>query len=355
MEDAVINPEDLRSLADKMVLKRTRSTQQYGDATGNHEAGRYMSVMAELQILTHPSVAEHENIIDLLGLTWDFEINPDGTESVWPVLALEAAECSMETLMHDLRDAPAASKIKYCHDIAKALEFLHARGVVHCDVKSENVLICVNSFSGSVAKLSDFGSALLDITSDSNFAHGIVGTRPWNAPEYGKRLKGLDVMKTDVFSFGMLLWRFIGQPPIVDQLLTSREGERDVLMGQLEEMKRNNSLVGFALEDIERYCASSLDLESLVTIIRNTLGFKPSERWSMTDLKVVLDDLVPQSIHTSDGSDHEIDEELDEPRNPSASPNNAEISGFPFADVDEDDRIFPIPSVPFYNDVGLKT
>jgi serine/threonine protein kinase len=136
-----------------MVLKRTRYQLHDSFAKASNEFARFASIMAELQILMKPSVREHENIIDFLGVTRDFEPNTDDLESVWPILALEAAQCTMETLLYESRDGPVASRLKYCHDIAKALDFLHDYGVAHCDIKSENVLICMSSLPGMVAKL----------------------------------------------------------------------------------------------------------------------------------------------------------------------------------------------------------
>lgn len=46
-------------------------------------------------------------------------------------------------------------KLKYIGDIAKGLDHLHKCGIVHRDMKAENVLI---TFSG-VAKIFDFGAS----------------------------------------------------------------------------------------------------------------------------------------------------------------------------------------------------
>src|SRR2546421_570077 len=66
-----IKPGKIRSLTDKLVLKRTRPSQPSRTAGLGEEAARYAAVMAELQILTHPAIEDHENFIGFLGLTWD--------------------------------------------------------------------------------------------------------------------------------------------------------------------------------------------------------------------------------------------------------------------------------------------
>ena len=46
--------------------------------------------------------------------------------------------------------------IKYSLDFLSAIEYVHSRGVIHCDIKPNNILIDDNNN----AKLTDFGSAL---------------------------------------------------------------------------------------------------------------------------------------------------------------------------------------------------
>ncbi|KAH0475305.1 MAG: uncharacterized protein KVP18_004408 [Porospora cf. gigantea A] len=99
--------------------------------------------------------------------------------------------------------------LKIALNVACALAHMHSQGVVHCDVKSPNVLV---ESSGQV-KLCDFGLAI-DFNDDMEefracraIPAGSVGTHPWMAPEL---LRGESVTKAaDVYSFGVLLWEMI--------------------------------------------------------------------------------------------------------------------------------------------------
>jgi hypothetical protein len=354
MDDVIIRPDEVRSLADKMVLKRTRAHQLHPEAGASNDSIRYSSIMAELQVLTNRSIAEHENFIDLLGLTWDFEPNSDGINSVWPVLALEAAECSMETHMYNLEDAPLSQKIKYCHDVAIALDFLHERGVVHCDVKLENVLICVTSLSGSIAKLSDFGSALLDITPDTNLPHGVVGTRPWNAPEYGESLKGLDIFKLDVFSYGMLLWRSISHSGILEELSRSQGAERERILSSLEEKKKSDDLLQVAIQDLKKTYDDSAELSAVIGLLESTFSSDAKKRLTMAEVKASLNGMALRLPNDSDEVENEAGGPHEELDDPAESPGISEYTNESLLEelqVD-DARILPAPIVPLYNDVG---
>jgi Protein kinase domain len=354
MDDVIIKPEEVRSLADKMVLKRTRAHQLHPEAGASNDSIRYSSIMAELQVLTNRSIAEHENFIDLLGLTWDFEPDSDGINSVWPVLALEAAECSMETHMYNLRDAPLSQKIKYCRDVATALEFLHERGVVHCDIKLENVLICVTPSSGSVAKLSDFGSALLDITPDTKLPYGVVGTRPWNAPEYGECLQGLDIFKLDVFSYGMLLWRSISHSRILEELSRSQGAERESILNSLEEKKKSNQLVQVAIQDLKTTCGQSSELSAVIGLLESTFSSHPKERLTMAEVKTSLDGMAVQLSDDGDEAENEAGSPHEELDDPVGSPGISEYTDESLLEElqTDDVRILPAPMVPLYNDVS---
>lgn len=85
--------------------------------------------------------------------------------------------------------------------MARALEHLHARRLLHRDVKPENVL---HDSTGRV-KLTDFGISK-DLNSTVGVADSFVGTATYMAPE---RALGKDYsFKSDVWSVGMVLYEF---------------------------------------------------------------------------------------------------------------------------------------------------
>jgi tRNA A-37 threonylcarbamoyl transferase component Bud32 len=89
--------------------------------------------------------------------------------------------------------------IRIDESMAQALAFMHARNVVHRDVKSHNVLLSPHL----EAKLCDFGLARMKselMTGAMQFA----GTPQYMAPELFRQQKYNE--KVDVWAFGVLLW-----------------------------------------------------------------------------------------------------------------------------------------------------
>ena len=80
------------------------------------------------------------------------------------------------------RPACSAAQFSWLRPIAQALDFVHAQGVVHRDVKPENLLF--DAFG--TAYLSDFGIAKLTIpvsTSPSRACSArSAGRRPYQSP-----------------------------------------------------------------------------------------------------------------------------------------------------------------------------
>ena len=98
------------------------------------------------------SEMRHPHIIEYLGTTHD----PD---SGLLVLLMELMD---ESLTHFLERSqqPLAYHIEVdlCHDIARALAYIHSSGIIHRDFSSNNVLLLAGK-----AKITDFGmSKLLD-------------------------------------------------------------------------------------------------------------------------------------------------------------------------------------------------
>ncbi|KAL8097952.1 serine/threonine/tyrosine-protein kinase HT1-like [Apium graveolens] len=91
--------------------------------------------------------------------------------------------------------------LKFAIDIAKGMQYLHSQGVLHRDLKSENLLLgedmCV--------KVADFGISCLE--SQCGSAKGFTGTYRWMAPEMIK--EKAHTKKVDVYSFGIVLWELL--------------------------------------------------------------------------------------------------------------------------------------------------
>ena len=109
------------------------------------------------------------------------------------------------------RQLPVDDAVRLAREVASALSYAHGRGVIHRDVKPENVLL-----QGGHALVADFGIALaLQQAGGTRMTQtGLsLGTPQYMPPEQATGEKAIDA-RADVYALGAVLYEMLaGEPP----------------------------------------------------------------------------------------------------------------------------------------------
>lgn len=98
-------------------------------------------------------------------------------------------------------------------DLCDALAHAHAQGVIHRDVKPQNVIVCEDGGVGRRAKLMDFGIARLAGAPTLTRTGEVVGTLAYMAPEQSEGLPAGP--EADVYSLALTLYEcWAGHNPV---------------------------------------------------------------------------------------------------------------------------------------------
>lgn len=185
----------------------------------------HLSSMTQSEInLLHSEITlslslSHPNIIKHLGICED-------SSSLY-LISEYINNGSLKSNIDNKRITTLKEKIKIVYEIALAVYYLHTRKpiVYHRDLKSSNVLLDQNR----KALLCDFGMAR---TGMSNHRTNSSSTPYWMAPEFV--LKGIFNERSDVYSFGILMWEVFME----DTIPYKNENVYDFILGNEEALKK---------------------------------------------------------------------------------------------------------------------
>ncbi len=131
---------------------------------------------------------------------FDVGHNPED-QSPYIVLEFVPGETLNKILIRE-KKLPLANALQLAEELAEALDYAHAQGVVHRDIKPANILVTEDGH----AKIADFGIAKLNL-SQLTLPGKVMGTPAYMAPEQlsGEGVDG----RSDIFSLGVILYAMV--------------------------------------------------------------------------------------------------------------------------------------------------
>jgi serine/threonine protein kinase len=175
---------------DRMVAVKTVSLWGQQSEEENEFRLRFMHEAQAAGRLHHPGIVA----------IFDVGENP---ENLNPYIVLEyVAGEALNRMLAREKKLPLETALQLAEEIAEALDYAHAQGVIHRDIKPGNILVTETGH----AKIADFGIAKL------NLAHftlpgRVLGTPAYMAPEQlnGEGVDG----RSDLFSLGVILYAMV--------------------------------------------------------------------------------------------------------------------------------------------------
>jgi hypothetical protein len=152
----------------------------------------------------------HPNIVDII----DFGLLPAGGPAEAPIVyfLMEYIDgTSLTELLRREAPLPWARASSIALQIADALAASHRKGIIHRDLKSDNVMLVSRGRDQDFIKLLDFGIAKLvgsPASTHRTRTGMLMGTPQYMSPEQCEGRSSID-HRTDVYSLGILLYQML--------------------------------------------------------------------------------------------------------------------------------------------------
>jgi serine/threonine protein kinase len=187
-----------REVAVKIIHRHLRENKEVGQ--------RFASEARAVAKVKHPGVVEV------------YDVSEDESDERYLVVELVRGK-TLRQLLTDEQNLPPEVAAAIGIELGQALDHAHGLGVIHRDVKPENVLLRTlpegrtsGEYTEKLVKLTDFGIAKLLDAQGVTSTGQVLGSPAHMAPE---QIEGGDVSaRSDVFGLGVLLYEcMVGKLP----------------------------------------------------------------------------------------------------------------------------------------------
>ena len=212
----------------------------------------------------------HPNVVEIT----DYTSLPDGSA----YMVMEYLDGQPLSRMIKLGGAlPALRAVTIVRDVAAGLQAAHEAGVVHRDLKPDNVFVMQKKDGTDLAKILDFGVAKVAGSAKLTRTGMVFGTPHYMSPEQASG--GAIDARTDVYALGVIMYEmFTGRVPF----------EADTYMGVL-----TKHMFEAPIPPSQLAGGTARELGALEEVTLRALAKRPEERYaSMLDLVHDLDRIV---------------------------------------------------------------
>ncbi len=254
------------------LLRRATAIKIVRDASDPATLARFEREVQLTSELTHPNTVQ----------VYDFGRAADGTF----YYAMEHIEGLTLWQLVELDGPQSPGRVvslltQVCASLAEA----HGLGLIHRDVKPDNVLVCVRGRVPDVVKVVDFGLARsIETTSSADAPGAIMGTAQYMSPEAVSAPSSIDA-RSDLYSVGALAYFLLTGTELF------RGGMHVVLSQQVHAIpQRPSSRLGVELpDDLERIVMRCLEKDpslrpqSATELADALLATTTSRSWTSDD------------------------------------------------------------------------
>jgi serine/threonine protein kinase len=228
------------------------------------------------------------------GIVTMFDVEEEEPE---PYLIMEyvKGQTLQALISREKRSLPLSTTLQVVQEVAEALHYAHAQGVIHRDIKPANILVDENGH----AKIADFGIAKLNQTNLT--MHGqLLGSPAYMAPE--QLSEGEVDGRSDLFSLGIILYYMLtGHRPfqgnsaitVCFKLLNHDPLPVSSFQARLSPELDNIVMRAMAKDPAQRY-QTGMAMASDIEQLRETSGFANRKtNWTTTSVRV---DGIPRYV-----------------------------------------------------------